>query len=489
MFKNVFSKLFRPSAQPPPSATPTNNIYNGQNRKAAANNCYDPYHNAKYDRAPAIATISESFQASGNKQQANESVENASQRSTSSISSSSSTSYTNNNNNNNQQNSNSRKPPPQAPKSKSTHSMGTARLNESSIQQIYIAPHCIHYTNSTSDDTVYRIDDESLNEIAAEILESDNSPPKLQIVHYGDRYFAINNSHLQIYKQLQISGLITHVQADVINIEAIPFALRQHLFQTAFECVGHHHHHHHHQMNNDDVISDEDLELSEEAMAAHVMGMGLDSSDLSNHNHHSGLANNTACSSTSSKSSSSAASSGIGQILSADVLSPSTIEMLSKEMLIDETYEFGACENCVESEHEEGEDGEEIGEDRRRNHREANNNDEDDEENENEDEENENEDDDEDEDDDEYGNFQNGDYVRASNFESDDGDDSVRRQSNSVKEANFEGNFRLNLRFDNQSSLKNVFAENGTGGVQTRDVEIIKYLGQDDGKNFCQFLL
>ncbi len=65
------------------------------------------------------------------------------------------------------------------------------------------------------DDTIYRIDDESLNEIAVEILESDNMPPKLQIVYYLGNYYSINNSHLQIYKQLQLSGLITHVQADV----------------------------------------------------------------------------------------------------------------------------------------------------------------------------------------------------------------------------------------------------------------------------------
>jgi hypothetical protein len=432
MFKSVFSKLFRPSA---PSQPPTNNIYNGQNRRPS---CHDPY-SAEYDRAPvyAIPTISQSFQ--GN---ASERVENSSQRSTSSISSSSSASY----NNQNFQSSSSNKKPSQPP---TTKGKNTARLNESSIQQIYIAPHCIHYTNSTSDDTIYRIDDESLNEIAAEILESDNSPPKLQIVHYGDRYFAINNSHLQIYKQLQISGLITHVQADVINIEAIPFALRQHLFQTAFDCVGHHHHHH--QMNNDDVISDEDLELSEEAMAAHAMAMGMVDCD---YNNQSELGNNTACSSASSKSSSSAASSGIGQILSADVLSPSTIEMLSKEMLIDETYEFGACENCVESEHEEEEETEE----RVNRDRDGHENEEDEDE------------------EDEYGNFENGDYVRASsNYELDNVNGEHQENSEG---ACLEENFRLNLRLDNRLSLK---SENG-GNVQSTDVEIIKYLAQDDGK-------
>jgi hypothetical protein len=170
-----------------------------------------------------------------------------------------------------------------------------------STHQIYIAPHCIRYTNSTLDDTIYRIDDESLNEIAAEILESNNTPPKLQIVFYNNRYFAINNSHLQIYKQLQLSGLITHVQADLINIEAIPYALRQHLLQAPINSI------------NSDHISDED-ELADE---------------LDNLNQSNGIAN---------------------------ILSASNVEMLEKNVLVDETYEFGTSENCVESEEEEEEE-------------------------------------------------------------------------------------------------------------------------------------
>lgn len=75
------------------------------------------------------------------------------------------------------------------------------KFNSPNVQQIYIAPHCIRYTNSTLDDTIYRIDDESLAEIASEILEAESVPPKLQIVLYGNRYYAINNSHLQVRVQ------------------------------------------------------------------------------------------------------------------------------------------------------------------------------------------------------------------------------------------------------------------------------------------------
>lgn len=185
------------------------------------------------------------------------------------------------------------------------------KFTESNTRQIYIAPHCIRYSNSTLDDTIYRIDDDSLNEIATEILESENLPPKLQIVYYDGKYYAINNSHLQIYKQLQISGLITHVQADVISLEAIPLALRKHLLQPI--CLNNS------ISNSNDTVSDEDYDYAPEETNA----------------------------------TNSSSSNGITEILSADILTPANVEMISKQMMVDETYEFGTCENCVDSEDEE----------------------------------------------------------------------------------------------------------------------------------------
>lgn len=190
------------------------------------------------------------------------------------------------------------------------------KFTESNTRQIYIAPHCIRYSNSTLDDTIYRIDDDSLNEIATEILESDNLPPKLQIVLYDGKYYAINNSHLQIYKQLQISGLITHVQADVISLEAIPMALRKHLLQPIFlnNSIS----------NSNDTVSEEEFEYGPEEPGG-----------------------------TNSSSSALSSSNGLVEILSADILTPASIEMISKQMVVDETYEFGTCENCVDSDDDE----------------------------------------------------------------------------------------------------------------------------------------
>ncbi|RNA08542.1 hypothetical protein BpHYR1_041839 [Brachionus plicatilis] len=190
------------------------------------------------------------------------------------------------------------------------------KFTESNTRQIYIAPYCIRYSNSTLDDTIYRIDDDSLNEIATEILESDNLPPKLQIVFYDGKYYAINNSHLQIYKQLQMSGLITHVQADVISLEAIPLALRKHLLQPI--CLNNS------ISNSNDTVSDEEFDYAPDEI---------------------GVAN--------SSSSALSSSNGIVDILSADILTPASIEMISKQMMVDETYEFGTCENCIDSDDDE----------------------------------------------------------------------------------------------------------------------------------------
>ena len=192
----------------------------------------------------------------------------------------------------------------------------STNFNDMNTRQIYIAPHCIRYSNSTLDDTIYRIDDESLNEIAAEILESENLPPKLQIVYYDANYFAINNSNLQIYKQLELSGLITHVQADLISVEAIPYALRQHLLQTPSHLV-----------TNSNEISDEDCyqEVLDNSMLSNQTNNNSPNESIITHN---------------------TDTDNVADVIIQDD------EGFGKHMLVDETYEFGACENCLDSDEE-----------------------------------------------------------------------------------------------------------------------------------------
>lgn len=191
------------------------------------------------------------------------------------------------------------------------------KYNDSNTRQIYIAPHCIRYTNSTLDDTIYRIDDDSLNEIAAEILDSDNMPPKLQIVYYDNNYFAINNSHLQIYKQLQLSGLITHVQADLISVEAIPLKLREHLLQTPSHLL---------ELEN----------LNNQLLEAEDEDLGENYNEINRNSNSSGLTSS-------------------GHSANADSASDNeTNNSFSK--LVDETYEFGICDNCIDSDDDEEEE-------------------------------------------------------------------------------------------------------------------------------------
>lgn len=198
----------------------------------------------------------------------------------------------------------------------SKNSLFSSNFKNSSTRQIFIAPHVIRYTNSTLDDTIYRIDDESLNEIATEILESDLAPPKLQIVLYEQKYFAINNSHLQIYKQMQYVGLITHVQADVLAIEAIPLPLRKHLLQTPLNLA-----------NSDESSSSSSDDNEDE-----------DDEEEDYDQDETKKGNVSACSSTSS-----------GIIDDIDT---------RLNALVDETYEFGTSENCVDSDLEDSDDDE-----------------------------------------------------------------------------------------------------------------------------------
>lgn len=194
-----------------------------------------------------------------------------------------------------------------------------AKYDDNNTRQIYIAPHCIRYSNSTLDDTIYRIDDESLNEIAAEVLESENLPPKLQIVFYDGVYFAINNSNLQIYKQLQLSGLITHVQADLISVEAIPFALREFLLQTPSNLNNYTH-----EFTDEEYQEVQNSDLTSETnRSSNVTNESLNDSEnneLPDENE---------------------------VIFGEDVFE-------ENDIFVDEIYEFGVCENCLDSGDEEG---------------------------------------------------------------------------------------------------------------------------------------
>lgn len=116
-------------------------------------------------------------------------------------------------------------------------------------------------------------------------------------------------------------GLITHVQADVLSVETIPYALRQHLLQTPYELS-------HHNGSGSTVNSNDDDDDGEEECTD-----GDDDTSLQRNVLEEAYGN--------------AASYPAPGL---DILSAENLSMLEKEMLVDETYEFGACENCAESE-------------------------------------------------------------------------------------------------------------------------------------------
>ena len=78
-------------------------------------------------------------------------------------------------------------------------------------QTLTLSPSTIHFTDSTLGDFQNAIIDETLmNEISRKLIES-VTPPKLQICTHKNQWFALNNSHLLVYRQLERIGLCDSV--------------------------------------------------------------------------------------------------------------------------------------------------------------------------------------------------------------------------------------------------------------------------------------
>lgn len=70
-----------------------------------------------------------------------------------------------------------------------------------------LPPSLIRFTDATLADLQQsQIDEKLLNEISRKLVES-VVPPKLQICRHENQWFALNNSHLLIYRQLERTGL------------------------------------------------------------------------------------------------------------------------------------------------------------------------------------------------------------------------------------------------------------------------------------------
>ena len=70
-----------------------------------------------------------------------------------------------------------------------------------------LAPSNINFTSSSLGDLKHSVIDEKLMiDISTKLMESD-CPPKLQICAHNNQWFALNNSHLLVYRQLERIGL------------------------------------------------------------------------------------------------------------------------------------------------------------------------------------------------------------------------------------------------------------------------------------------
>ena len=81
----------------------------------------------------------------------------------------------------------------------------------SSSETLTLAPSSIHFTDSSLGDLKNStIDEQLMIDISRKLLQS-IIPPKLQICAHANQWFALNNSHLLVYRQLERIGLCDQV--------------------------------------------------------------------------------------------------------------------------------------------------------------------------------------------------------------------------------------------------------------------------------------
>ncbi|CAF2960144.1 unnamed protein product [Rotaria sp. Silwood2] len=125
--------------------------------------------------------------------------------------------------------------------------------NSCHSRTLSIAPSSINFTDSSLGDLKHSIIDEKLMiDVSTKLIES-ISPPKLQICAHNNQWFALNNSHLLVYRQLERIGLCDTVVCDIIRSQDVPIGIRQTLtsvvipqqenyqcFQNSREHIGDH---------------------------------------------------------------------------------------------------------------------------------------------------------------------------------------------------------------------------------------------------------
>ncbi|CAF0964441.1 unnamed protein product, partial [Didymodactylos carnosus] len=99
--------------------------------------------------------------------------------------------------------------------------------HQNNYRTLTLSPSTVNFTNSCLGDLKHSIIDEKLMiEISTKLIESD-CPPKLQVVENNHQWFALNNSHLLVYRQLERIGLCDKVVCDIIPSQNIPDGIRE----------------------------------------------------------------------------------------------------------------------------------------------------------------------------------------------------------------------------------------------------------------------
>lgn len=88
-----------------------------------------------------------------------------------------------------------------------------------------LAPSDIHFISDgvTNGLNLGGVDEKLICSVSNQICENNGkSLPKIQVSLKGGAYFALNNSSLHIYRELEKRGKCSRIQVDVVDINKIP---------------------------------------------------------------------------------------------------------------------------------------------------------------------------------------------------------------------------------------------------------------------------
>lgn len=92
---------------------------------------------------------------------------------------------------------------------------------------MFLAPSDVHYVRD-SDNGLQEMPEEALiNKLSNLMLQNKGSFPTIQVVQKGGAYFALNNSYLHVFRELERRGKCKRMKVDLVPLSKVPVLVQK----------------------------------------------------------------------------------------------------------------------------------------------------------------------------------------------------------------------------------------------------------------------